>query len=123
MRRGRAKDKERRETEERQTTGYRGALATGQRKTGTKESLKIQESDTEGGMKGNKKKKSTREKVVGCQTGVEAPRPSLPVPPQPIPSPPPTPTPPLPGRGGVDMGARWGGDEKKHSTHGWRLSY
>lgn len=118
MRRGRAKDKERRETEERQTTGYRGALATGQRKTGTKVSLKIQESHTEGGMKGNKKKKSTREKVVGCQTGVEAPRPSLPSPTHPFPTPP-----PLPGRGGVDMGARWGGDEKKHSTHGWRLSY
>lgn len=67
-----------------------------------------------------KKKKSARERVVGCQTGVEAPRPSLPFCPSPKPNPPP---PHLPGRGGVDMGARWGGDEKKHSTHGWRLSY
>lgn len=40
-------------------------------------------------MKGNKKKKSTREKVVGCQTGVEAPRPS---PTHPFPIPPPLPS-------------------------------
>lgn len=107
MRRGRAKDKERRETEERQTTGYRGALATGQRKTGMKVSLKIQESHTEGGMKGNKKKKSTREKVVGCQTGVEAPRP--------IPSPPPHPSPPWPrgSRHGRKMG--WRREETQHT--------
>lgn len=84
-------------------------------KTGTDGSVQIQES-TEGGMEIIKLKKRGRrnqqgKKAVGCQTGVEAPRPSRP----PLSSetpPPPLPPPPWP-RGGVDMGAGWGGDEKK----------
>lgn len=67
-------------------------------------------------MKGGRRRKSARERVAGCQTGVEAPGPS---------HPPSLSVPPHPSlaEGEVDMGARWGGDEKKHSTHGWRLSY
>lgn len=53
-----------------------------------------------------------KKKAVGCQTGVEAPRPSRPPLSSEIPPPPPFPPPPWP-RGGVDMGAGWGGDEKK----------
>lgn len=58
MRRGRAKDKERKETEEQQTTGYRRALAT-RNEIKLKKSKK---SHTEGEMKGKKKKKSARER-------------------------------------------------------------
>lgn len=71
-------------------------------KTGRDGSVQIEES-TEGGM--------AKKKAVGCQTGVEAPRPSRPPLSSEIP-PPPLPPPPWP-RGGVDMGAGWGGDEKK----------
>lgn len=68
-------------------------------------------------MGGRKKKKKSREKVVGCQTGVEAPRRSLPVPPQPVPSPPTPPPLPVPGRKGVDMGAKmgWRRGETQHT--------
>lgn len=90
------------------------------KKKGTKVSLEIQESHTEGGMEGKKRTQQGRRSSAVRQV-LKPPAP--PSPSQPSPSLPQPPTPPLPGRGGIDMGARWGGDEKKHSTHGWRLSY
>lgn len=119
MRRGRAKDKERRETEEQQTTGYRRARATGKWKKRYKSKLRNPRKPHRR-RDGRGKKNSTREKVVGCQTGVEAPRPTLPKPSQPIPSPTPPPLPSL--AEGESTWAQDGVETRRNTAHtdgGW----
>lgn len=67
-------------------------------------------------MKG-KKKKSARERVVGCQTGVEAPRPSLPLCPAPSPPLPHLPHPPLSLAEGESTWARDGVETRRNTAH------
>lgn len=69
---------------------------------------------------GREKKNSTRKKVVGCQTGVEAPCPTLPKPTQPIPSPTPPPLPSL--AEGESTWAQDGVETRRNTSHtdgGW----
>lgn len=117
MRRGRAKDKDREKTEERQTASYRKALAT---RNNIKYESKLKKSNqaTQKEEWKNKKRDQQGRGSSAVRQVLKAPAPpSRYVPPQTSPSPPP----PLPGRGGVDMGARWGGDEKNtaHTDGGW----
>lgn len=97
-------------------------------KTGTDGSVQIQES-TEGGMEIiKKKKKEEEEEEINKGKRLSAVRQVLKPPAHPaLPSllkPHPLPSRPLLGRGGESTWAQDGVEtRRKHSTHGWRLSY
>lgn len=120
MRRGRAKDKERRETEEPQTTGYRRARATGKWKNGYESKLKNpRKPHRREGMKGGGGRTQQGRRSSAVRQVLKPPAP--PSPSQPSPSlNPPTPLPSL--AEGESTWAQDGVETRRNTAHtdgGW----